>query len=269
MPTISAIDMIGDFNGDGIDDVAVGQGQAAPTNTGLVEVFFGSTDDGQRASVDRTYNGAATSNLFGVGVRKAGDLNGDGYGDFVAGGNPSPTNVKVFYGAATPLASGAVTYDFTVSGNNAIRKAFFGDINGDAYDDLAVVYTDIIYIYKGKETGLVIPAAPGDWVEGTNKITHSAILTEALGNEGTAGTLAKNCTGQMRDIDGDGNDDIFLSGAYAQYLLSGTGSLLTLHPSVYINRTIGSATGNALVVENGLVICDRNTDHGDCIFYRE
>jgi len=259
---ISEIEAIGDFNGDGVEDFAVGQNTYS-SNTGKVDIFFGSANTSALAAVDVTYVGATSGDRFGSGLRRAGDLNHDGFGDFAAGTRDSETKVKILYGSTSPTG-GTVTYDFSVFGNNAIRKAFYGYIDGDSYDDLAIVGGSVMYIYKGSATGVIVPAS---WTEGVNRITHSAILTELLGNEGTNGTLAANCTGQMRDIDGDGYADVFLTGAYAQYLLSGTGSFLTLHPSVYINKPIASASASVLVIENGLVICDRTSGKGDCMFY--
>jgi len=115
----------GDFNGDGITDLAVsieGQNLDTPDGTvnagGRVQVFAGShhglqTGPGFVATLDETQPGTnggppADNDLFGLPVA-AGDLNGDGRADLAVGvsaktvdGLPFAGAVHVFFGCAAP-----------------------------------------------------------------------------------------------------------------------------------------------------------------------
>ncbi len=77
----------GDVNGDGYADVVVGAENAdlpARTNAGTATVFFGSAT-GVALTPTRVLEGQAANNGLGRSVAGAGDVNGDGYADIVAG----------------------------------------------------------------------------------------------------------------------------------------------------------------------------------------
>ena len=93
----SSIESIGDLNGDGVPDIAVGAvsyfGNAS--NTGAVFIHFMNTDGSIDSTVtlDRsTVNGALTTtnpggggDYYGHGIANLGDLNGDGVIDLAVG----------------------------------------------------------------------------------------------------------------------------------------------------------------------------------------
>lgn len=93
-------DGIGDVNGDGIDDIAVGCYAADPLSkslAGLVYVIFGrNSSDSKQSDIDLlTFTGgsdlgyiilgAHSGDRCGWSVRGAGDVNGDGIGDIIIG----------------------------------------------------------------------------------------------------------------------------------------------------------------------------------------
>ena len=134
---------VGDVNGDGASDFAVGSPNYG-LGKGRVYVFFGgSTPDG---TADLVLNGTPYSTQLGTSVASAGDINGDGYSDIMAGaplaGDTGSGNGRVFvyYGGpkmdAVPdlvLAGGGTS---TAGFGQSVAPA--GDLNGDGFSDLIV-----------------------------------------------------------------------------------------------------------------------------------
>lgn len=127
----------GDVNADGVPDYIVG-GRGAPSgpnpNTGHVVVYSGVDHS---VLYDWVYGSGDT---FGYDVNKAGDINGDGYGDVIVGAAfadftaPQAGRVYVFSGADGSVlwtADGTETKDFLGSG-----VGFVGDLNGDGVWEL-------------------------------------------------------------------------------------------------------------------------------------
>jgi len=91
---------IGDVNGDGYDDFAFGAVNAGTDHTAIlparVEVHFGGPT--LRDAADLTLLGMAAPDFFGSAVAGGGDLNGDGYPDFVVGSHQNGNLVRVYFG---------------------------------------------------------------------------------------------------------------------------------------------------------------------------
>ncbi|MEM8712967.1 MAG: FG-GAP-like repeat-containing protein [Planctomycetota bacterium] len=131
----SAIAGIGDVDGDGHDDIAVGS-YFAQNLRGQVEVFSGKT--GQRL---RLHPGHAAQERFGETVAAVGDLNGDGVPDYAAAArragveSGSPTGeVRAYSGLSGDLMyvwSGPSEGDQLGS-----SLAGAGDVNGDGFADI-------------------------------------------------------------------------------------------------------------------------------------
>ena len=151
----------GDFNRDGIADLAVGvtgESLAAGDNAGVVHVLFGSptglTADGDQLlsmelpSVAALTGGAQPGAAFGASLA-AGDFDADGFSDLAVGA--PGTNVQsqanagmviVFYGSATGLAvRGASNSVFTSqTGTNGAfgRSMVWADFGRGPQGDLAI-----------------------------------------------------------------------------------------------------------------------------------
>ncbi len=283
------IDGIDDFNGDGCQDVAVGQAfyddpsnGTADDRTGRVFVLLGD-DKGAggktcigdyTTQVGVTYLGNAVGDRFGYNVRKAGNIKNEKngtvpYGSFVGGhyDNVNPTSSKVtkaeiFYGNASLSDLRVAAYDFTVSGLIQLRTMFYGEFNNDVYIDFALIDNGKIRFFFGAAAGTVIPGA---WTEGTNQITRSGIMDEVVGIE--AGEWGIGSSGTTEDIDGDGSVDFFISGAKAQYLYNAQNTFFTTHPSIYQDLPITSGNLQTTVLSYGFVLCNRNVDAGSCTLY--
>ncbi|MGB3557884.1 MAG: integrin alpha, partial [Geitlerinemataceae cyanobacterium] len=164
--TISGAEIsnIGDVNGDGIDDLAWGSSSFDNNSIGVVHVIFGGTEadtDGilEVEELDGS-NGFSIAGIddrsqFGFSVSDAGDLNGDGIDDFIAGApftgrdpyySYAPGAGYVIFGDGNLGENGSVDLA-ALDGSNGFRLGSFdfytgwsvssaGDFNGDGFDDV-------------------------------------------------------------------------------------------------------------------------------------
>ncbi len=92
-----SVAVIRDVDGDGLDDVLVGIYQAdigPKTNAGAVLVLSGLT-----GAVIRRHNGAAANDSFGEKVASAGDVDLDGFGDYLIGAPNSAAGGAAYTGS--------------------------------------------------------------------------------------------------------------------------------------------------------------------------
>ena len=136
----AAVAGIGDINGDGYSDWAVGEPEhdGNGINSGRMIVYFGSaTPDG---AGDLVMLGNAASHRLGAQIGAVGDVNGDGYPDFTITSAPPPSfsgEIDLFLGGATPSASAHVVLTETTAPGLGLW-ATGADLSGDGYSDLAV-----------------------------------------------------------------------------------------------------------------------------------
>ncbi|WP_270938055.1 beta strand repeat-containing protein [Falsiroseomonas oryzae] len=138
--------VIGDWNGDGIDDFAIG----APGNNGARGSVFIVPGGSLTSPLNLTtapgvvrFNGVDALDGAGSRLSRAGDVNGDGYADLLVGGGngdawlvlgrPTATTVAV-QSLATP---GVIKFEGT-DGFFGRSVAGAGDVDGDGLDDVIV-----------------------------------------------------------------------------------------------------------------------------------
>lgn len=198
----------GDVNGDGYDDLILGAvGDSSDANQpGWAYLYLGGASPD--TTPDLVLTGEAMGDRFGTSVGTTGDIDGDGYDDFLvgavhAGGDSG--RVYVYHGGpgldAVP--------DLVLTGEAAgdlfgISAATGGDVNGDGYDDVIVgaagsdsMGTDggRAYLYLGGPTIDEVP----------DVVCTSPIFNANFGRSvGTAG-----------DPNGDGYSDVIVGAPLA------------------------------------------------------
>jgi hypothetical protein len=225
-------DSAGDLNGDGYGDLVVGGGAAAWVWMGASTGFAPAPD----AVVVSPEGAAATG--FGFAVARAGDVDGDGYGDLLVGDptlNGGTGAVWLYRGGATGLTT---TPDARLEGDGAtawfgIAVAGAGDVDADGHDDVLVgaananAIRGYAELYLGSATGL------------------STTPQLRVSGSAAGATLGRSVDG-AGDVNGDGYDDVILgvpgeAGATgAAWLHLGGATGLDPSPDTVV---VGAATG--------------------------
>lgn len=154
----------GDVNGDGYDDVIVGAARYA--GTGRAWLFYGGPNGLQKTPA-WTVAGSASGATFGSAVGTAGDVNRDGYDDFLVGAQESFGyfgRAYLYMGSPSgPSTSPAATLAPDRVALFGVRVGTAGDVNGDGYGDIFVGapwYNGLgsggaAYVYYGSPSGIV------------------------------------------------------------------------------------------------------------------
>jgi len=195
---------LGDWNGDGQDDLAIGSGSHdnPGSDAGQVSVYLGAAIVG--ATPDWTVEGSASNMGLGDAVASALDVNGDGYEDLLVGA-PRAHNgqgeVQLYLGGGSGLEAmpswTATGYNSTSACGASVASA--GDVNGDGYADVVIGSPGTVgsnkrgrvEVYLGSNLGLSIQP---DWfVEGDQPDGELGFSVARAG-----------------DVNGDGFSDIIL-----------------------------------------------------------
>lgn len=244
----------GDVNGDGVSDIIIG----APRNpyfatlafpSGVVQVFSGA--DG---SMIHEILGSITERDFGKAVDGAGDVNNDGFDDFIVG-IPRDETFLPLHGSARIYSGLDGTVLYQVLGGNILSEAGFavaglGDINGDGHSDFAV----------GERRAYITGANQGR-VRVYSGIDRSLIRIHTSQNTSEIGSSLANAG----DVNGDGvNDMIVGMPKYDQVLgtsLPNAGRVTVF--SGVDGTEIVSVTGDEFLAELGHAVAGVGDMDGD------
>ena len=266
---------VGDFDGDGIDDLAIGvryEDYRNVNNTGIVSVFYGASDIRDlpdpafvRQDEDVYFYGGAENDCIGF-IVAAGDLNNDDIDDLVvmAQQDSDYENSKIYVlygplGSENALLSNEA--DVEISRDDAAYFAAMavGDMNHDGIDDLVIadVLTGILseapYHVSRKDVGPhgAVYAVFGKTVAlpGTIDLDSTSVLTITRDSDTEAFQAYSLAIG---DVNGDDYGDLAIGAPKDDGIMTSLEKAGRIH--VVFGKDWGTTTAASIETDEDVVI---------------
>ncbi|WP_416900382.1 MAG: hypothetical protein ACMVY4_00765 [Minwuia sp.] len=238
------VSSVGDFNGDGFDDIAMSAGVGGEGGSGRVHVLFGNAGVGGNYNIldevtagnGFTLTQGQSGDRFGAAIAGAGDLNGDGFADFVIGAEGSYVGVTYDIGRAfiifgnnnaanaqvdlSNIQAGQAVVIEGLAGGDSLGGSVDagGDFNGDGIGDILIGASGLDNGVYGNAGGAYVIFGPGEAVAET-----AFDLSQLDGSNGIEivgpGTVDANAGREVAfagDVNGDGFDDVALASDFVQ-----------------------------------------------------
>lgn len=222
---------VGDVNRDGYADFLIGSyGFTSSTSTssayagyGKAYLVYGAATtwkvNAPLAQVTSSFVGLAAKDYVGYSVGAAGDLNRDGYADFVIGAPGRDENnqancglVGLVYGSSTKLGAAnmgqvnARLVGARANDNVGAKALGIGDVDGDSYPELFVSAHLSDEVGADAGSAYVVRGAASK-LSGLYNVSTMAMRIVGEAAYDNAGFALAN----VGDVDGDGFADLFLS----------------------------------------------------------
>ena len=221
----TSITNIGDLNGDGVSDIAVGavSDDAGGSSRGAIHIMFMNSDGTVSGTIeinDNTANGPDLSNAdnFGASIANIGDLNGDGISDIAVGaifddvGGSSSGAIHIMFMNSDGTVSGTIEIndntangpDLNTSDEFGTSIANIGDLNNDGVLDIAVGAVSDDAGGSSRGTIHIMFMNSNGTVSNTMEINDNTANGPALNNIDRFGSSIAN----IGDLNNDGVIDI-------------------------------------------------------------
>lgn len=217
-----ALSKAGDVNGDGYDDFIVGSffNSDNGDTAGAVYLVYGQDAllESTNLSTAVEFTGETAGDYAGWDLSAAGDVNNDGYDDFLIGAYQNDSVAAdagaayLIYGQSTPLTSASLATAVEFTGEAAGDQAGWsvagvGDVDNDGFDDFVIgaLYND--------DAGISAGAAYLFYGQ-TAQYTSASVSTGAQFSGVAAYDAAGDAVSNAGDVDGDGYDDFIIGASY-------------------------------------------------------